>query len=83
MFLNVLKNLSISLVSFISLHVFCILLVNVPSSFLAYSCDPNDFRCQDGLCVNKSLLCDGVKHCADGEDELQDNCHRGNGKITC
>lgn len=48
---------------------------------LAYNCGPNDFRCKDGLCVNKTLLCDGVRHCADGADELQDNCHKGNRKF--
>lgn len=41
---------------------------------LAYSCNTHEFRCGDGLCVNRNQLCDGIRHCTDGTDELDENC---------
>ena len=33
-------------------------------------CDDIDTSCHSGIgCVDKSLLCDGVRHCLDGSDE--------------
>ena len=29
------------------------------------------FRCLDGLCIQKSLACDGNKNCQDGSDEAE------------
>lgn len=40
-----------------------------------YTCDVHEFRCGDGLCVKKERLCDGIRHCADGTDELDKNCN--------
>lgn len=37
---------------------------------LDYSCNAQEYRCGDGLCVKKEQLCDGVEHCNDGTDEL-------------
>lgn len=46
--------------------------------FLDYECKENEFRCSsDGLCVDKSYLCDGIRHCSDGEDELEETCAEG------
>ena len=36
-------------------------------------CSPPYLRCSDGTCLHDSLLCDGEKHCIEGEDE--NNCH--------
>ncbi|KAJ8981147.1 hypothetical protein NQ317_013812, partial [Molorchus minor] len=35
-------------------------------------CMPNQFRCQDGQCINKENYCDSIPHCADRSDEK--NC---------
>ena len=29
------------------------------------------FQCQDGSCLNKEKVCDGLRNCSQGEDELQ------------
>ena len=34
-------------------------------------CKSYQFRCSDGLCIGKGLLCDSVKDCLDGSDETQ------------
>lgn len=39
----------------------------------------HDFRCSDGLCVKKEFLCDGIRQCHSGEDELSQNCKDLNG----
>lgn len=36
------------------------------------SCQPNQFRCQDGQCIDKTLVCNNVADCADRSDEK--NC---------
>ena len=33
--------------------------------------DSNMFQCQDGSCLNKEKVCDGLRNCSQGEDELQ------------
>ena len=35
-------------------------------------CDSTEFRCTDGTCIDRSLLCDQHYHCPDGSDE--DDC---------
>lgn len=42
--------------------------------FLAYSCKSHEFRCRNNLCVERKHLCDGIRHCPDGTDELEENC---------
>ncbi|KAL1489546.1 hypothetical protein ABEB36_013499 [Hypothenemus hampei] len=36
------------------------------------NCEPNQFRCQDGQCIDKSLVCNNVADCLDRSDEK--NC---------
>ncbi|CAH0560791.1 unnamed protein product [Brassicogethes aeneus] len=38
-------------------------------------CKANQFRCQDGLCIENKQLCDGYHHCVDKSDEM--NCCKG------
>lgn len=61
------------LIVFIIIHIHS----NVYSEYVlfcsAYSCNGHEFRCGDGLCVKKQHLCDGIKHCTDGSDELHCN----------
>ena len=33
--------------------------------------DSNMFQCQDGTCLSKGKVCDGILDCEKGEDELQ------------
>lgn len=43
-----------------------------------YECNQNEYRCNsDGLCVEKRFLCDGIRHCSDGEDEKNETCTEG------
>ncbi|XP_040564168.1 low-density lipoprotein receptor-related protein 6 [Lepeophtheirus salmonis] len=39
-------------------------------------CGVNQFRCQNGQCINGTNLCDKINHCSDNSDEL--NCCLGN-----
>ena len=32
-------------------------------------CDPGQFECDDGTCIDAGLLCDGTDDCSDGFDE--------------
>ena len=43
-------------------------------------CPPPFLRCSDGTCLHDSLVCDGQKHCIEGEDES--NCHNICSHIT-
>ena len=39
---------------------------------IAEICDDIDIACYSGIgCVDKSLICDGVRHCLDGSDEWE------------
>ncbi|CAL4079015.1 unnamed protein product, partial [Meganyctiphanes norvegica] len=49
--------------------------VNKPTQEV--SCSPKEFICNNGVCINKSLVCDGDNDCGDNSDET--DC----GNITC
>lgn len=40
--------------------------------FVAIHCQPDEFKCRDGTCINKTLVCNKRRDCADASDE--DNC---------
>lgn len=41
---------------------------------LDFKCSDNQFRCTNGECVKKNLLCDGDYACKDGSDEKNCAC---------
>ena len=41
--------------------------------FLA--CVSPDFLCNDGTCLDSVKVCDGIKDCSNGEDELYEKCN--------
>ena len=51
----------------------CLSCKELPCTVTA-SCEPEYLRCKEGVCLHPSLVCDGLKHCTDGDDEL--NCER-------
>lgn len=38
------------------------------------SCTSNEFRCDNGQCINKEFLCDSQADCLDGSDLNDNNC---------
>lgn len=38
--------------------------------FFLATCSPNDFTCSDGMCIDRSSVCDGRNDCASGNDEV-------------
>ena len=46
----------------------------VPYVLITFSaievCPPNQFQCQNGLCIDLNLKCDGLDDCTDGSDEI-------------
>nr|XP_011447092.3 zinc metalloproteinase nas-39-like [Crassostrea gigas] len=34
------------------------------------TCAPSDFTCSDGTCIDRTSVCDGIKNCASGNDEV-------------
>ncbi|KAL5960789.1 Very low-density lipoprotein receptor [Taenia solium] len=45
-------------------------------------CKPGDFRCKDGSCILQFYVCDGIRHCVDGSDELPTLCKEVRPPIT-
>ncbi|KAK9509090.1 hypothetical protein O3M35_006482 [Rhynocoris fuscipes] len=38
-------------------------------------CNDGGFLCRDGTtCLKEEFVCDGIKHCSDGSDEISDSC---------
>lgn len=44
-------------------------------------CEDDEFECDEGACIKKTLLCDGRNDCSNGEDEYPYYCG-GNGTYT-
>ncbi|XP_028997722.1 kunitz-type protease inhibitor 1-like isoform X2 [Betta splendens] len=43
--------------------------IMLPSSVCDSTCHPDQLKCDGHCCLDRSLECDGVKHCIDGTDE--------------
>ncbi|XP_070151129.1 ALK tyrosine kinase receptor isoform X2 [Polyergus mexicanus] len=43
-----------------------------PESPVGAACTKDMFRCNNGVCLNRTRICDFTKDCADGEDEALD-----------
>ena len=41
---------------------------------LPTSCGIEQFRCQDGQCIDEKLHCDGKRNCKDASDEMDGDC---------
>ena len=39
---------------------------------LHLGCRSTEYKCRNGYCISRLLLCDGVDNCGDGSDELTD-----------
>lgn len=52
--------------------------LNHPQAAIAPKIDfcneTSEFRCKNGLCIPKELICDGTSDCLDGSDEDQEMC---------
>lgn len=44
-------------------------------------CLSNEFKCNDGLCLHLTKLCDGQKDCSEGSDEA--NCGKDHLQLMC
>ncbi|XP_077978864.1 MAM and LDL-receptor class A domain-containing protein 1-like [Glandiceps talaboti] len=48
--------------------------VNCAISPSVPTCQPNQYRCNSGSCIESNLRCDFNEDCGDGSDELPENC---------
>ena len=46
---------------------FVVICTNYPAD---KSCKPDQFKCEDGTCIDGGLKCDGVLQCPDSTDEV-------------
>ena len=44
-------------------------------------CYKGQWKCSNGRCITKDLLCDGEDDCDDGSDETEDVCGKLNYKL--
>ena len=63
------------------------LLVNYYFYYLSFrlepTCPPDQFMCDDGICIQKDFACDGVSDCTNGTDEAEDFCATCPFKFLC
>ncbi|XP_062267319.1 kunitz-type protease inhibitor 1-like [Platichthys flesus] len=52
----------------------------LPKEECGSACRPDQLICSSGCCLDRSLECDGVKHCSDGADE--EHCSKLNQSFT-
>ena len=57
--------------SYVKSFQFIFLFLAEPSA--PAECDAEQFRCDDGTCIDEARVCDGRTDCADDSDE--NNCH--------
>lgn len=51
--------------------------------FSLTGCSSDEFRCNNGFCVNNEDVCDSSNDCGDGSDESTEACYeKGTQKIT-
>lgn len=52
-----------------------ILVRNALNTFFTEACTSNEFRCNDGTCIDSRMRCDSRYDCLDGSDEVNCQCH--------
>ena len=57
--------------SFFALHIS---FLSPPNLASPQRCQPNQFECKNGQCIDASKKCDRRYHCSDGSDEQ--NCSK-------
>ena len=38
------------------------------------TCSPSEFKCNNGLCISRTQICDTTNNCGDASDELPSLC---------
>ncbi|XP_043497153.1 uncharacterized protein LOC122520899, partial [Polistes fuscatus] len=71
----------IQLIYNLALYLIIHAILNIVSTQQGTECGAGKFQCDNGECINESLLCDGKADCRDQSDETQFQCSKE--KIVC
>ena len=50
--------------------------VNDTVAAINRTCSPWEFKCDNGMCITKTSVCDTVNDCRDGSDEKEEKCSK-------